>query len=284
MPLGRIKLTRDASLKNYTTIKIGGKAKYLYTAEGIDDLAKIIADVGLDFYLLGRGSNLLVTDSLIEKPVVKLGDNFTYLKEKGSLLEVGASTPLSFLIKYCLENNLSGLENLVGIPATVGGLLAMNAASFGQSISFNLEEVDFMNRQGRVKTLKKEEIIFKYRFSSLQNHIILGARFRLSLKKNLKLRLSEFLKKRLSTQDFDFPSCGCVFKNTPEFSASFLIDSLRLKGLRKGNAQISRRHANFIINLGCAKYNDVDYLIHKIKDQIYKKYSIILEEEIKRWK
>jgi len=284
VPLGKHKPTKDVSLKNYTTIKIGGKAKYFYTAKNIDDLDKIVADIGPDFYLLGKGSNLLIADSLIEVPVVKLGENFAYLKEKGNLLEVGASTPLSFLIKYCLENNLSGVENLVGIPATVGGLLAMNAASFGRSISANLKEVDVMNREGGVKTLEKEEITFKYRFSSLQKYIILGARFRLSLKKGLRGKVSEFLGKRLSMQDFDFPSCGCIFKNTPEFNASFLIDSLRLKGLRKGGAQISLRHANFIVNCGCAKYNDVDYLIQKIKDQIYKKYSIILQEEIKRWK
>ena len=284
MSLGATEPIKDVSLKKYTSIKIGGKAKRLYTAESIDDLDRIVADVGPDFYLLGKGSNLLITDSLIEKPVIKLGKNFTYLKEKGNLLEVGASTPFSFLIKYCLENNLSGVENLVGIPATVGGLLAMNAASFGRSISSNLKEVDVMNREGGVKTLEKREIVFGYRFSSLQKYIILGARFKLSSRKNLRRKVSEFLGKRLSTQDFDFPSCGCVFKNTPEFSASFLIDSSRLRGQRCGDAQISLRHANFIVNCGCAKYNDVDYLIQKIKDQIYKKYSIILQEEIERWK
>ncbi|NQT28592.1 MAG: UDP-N-acetylmuramate dehydrogenase [Candidatus Omnitrophica bacterium] len=284
MPLGRTGLTESVSLKNYTSIKIGGRAKYFYTAESINDLGKIVADIGSDFYLLGKGSNLLIADSLIEKPVVRLGKDFTYLKEKEDLLEVGASTPLSFLVEYCLENNLSGIENLVGIPATVGGLLAMNAASFGRSISSDLKEVDVMNREGEIKTYEKGEITLGYRFSSLQKYIILGARFRLSLKKNLRPKVDEFLGKRLSTQDFDFPSCGCIFKNTPEFSASFLIDSLRLKGMRKGDAQISQRHANFIINCGAAKYNDVDYLIQKIKDQIYKKYSIILQEEIKRWK
>ena len=284
MSLGRTGLTKDVSLKNYTTIKIGGRAKHFYVAENIDDLGRIVADVGPDFYLLGKGSNLLVADSLIERPVVKLGKDFTYLRKKGELLEVGASTPLSFLIKYCLENNLWGLENLVGIPATVGGLLAMNAASFGRSISSSLAEVDVMNRDGEIQTLGKGEITFDYRSSSLEKYIILGAGFNLSLNGDLKQKVSESLGKRLSSQDFDFPSCGCVFKNTPEFSASFLIDSSQLKGVRKGDAQISLRHANFIVNCGCAKYNDVDYLIQKIKDQIHKKYSIILQEEIKRWK
>jgi len=284
VPLARAGLTKNLSLKNYTTIKIGGKAKYFYVAEDINNLGRIVADIGPDFYLLGKGSNLLIADSLVERPVVKLGKDFTYLREKRDLLEVGASTPLSFLIKYCLENNLWGVENLVGIPATVGGLLAMNAASFGQSISSSLAEVDVMNRRGEVKTLEKGEITFDYRSSSLEDYIILGAKFNLSSKGNLKQKVSESLGKRLSSQDFGFPSCGCIFKNTPEFSASFLIDSSGLKGIKKGNAQVSLRHANFIINCSCAKYNDVDYLIQKIKDQIHKKYSIILQEEIKRWK
>lgn len=284
MSLGNRESKKEVDLRNYTSIKIGGRAKYFYTVRNIDDLDKIIGDLGPDFYLLGKGSNLLIEDSLIEKPIIKLGKGFSFIKRGEKYLEVGASTPLSFLMKYCLENNLSGVENLVGIPATIGGLLAINAASFGKSISLNLGEVDVMNREGGIKTLRKREIVFKYRFSSLRKYIILGARFKLAPRKNIKRKLNEFLGKRLSRQDFDFPSCGCIFKNTPEFSASFLIDSCSLKGLEKGGAQISRRHANFIINCGCAKYNDVDYLIRKIKDQIYKKYSIILQEEIKRWK
>lgn len=277
-------LAKEVSLKEYTSIRIGGRAKHFYIAEDAGRLSKILSDIGRDFYLLGNGSNLLIADSSIKKPVVKLGRGFVYLKEKKGLLNVGAATPLSVLMKYCLENNLSGAENLVGIPATIGGLLAMNAASFGRSISSCVEEVKVMDRTGRVKVLKKEEIVFKYRYSSLQDWIILSAGFKLSPDENLKQKAAELLRQRISRQDFDFPSCGCVFKNAPEFNAGSLIDSLRLKGLRRGDAQVSLRHANFIINLGSAEYDDVDYLIGKIKDQIYKKYSIILHEEIQRWK
>ena len=283
MSLERLEPAGDVSLSNYTSIKIGGKAKCFYIAESVDDLSSIISSIGSDFYLLGKGSNLLVADCLIKKPIIKLGRNFTYLREKGNLLEVGASTPLSFLIKYCLENNLSGVENLIGIPATIGGLLAMNAGSFGQSISSSLIEVDLIDQAGNFKTLKRKEITFGYRFSSLQEYIILAARLKLLPGKDLRSKASKSLAKRLNGQDFDFPSCGSVFKNTSELSAGFLIDSLELKGLKKGDAQVSQRHANFIINLGAAQYNDVDYLIQKIKDQINKKYSIILQEEIKRW-
>ena len=277
------KFEKDVDLRNYTSIKIGGRAKYFYTAFGPDCLRKIIENVGSDFYLLGKGSNLLIKDCLIQKPIIKLGDNFNFIKKDGNYLEVGASTPLSFLIKYCLEKGLLGVENLAGIPATVGGLLAVNAASFGRSISAVAEEVTVMSRDGDIKKLKKPEITFEYRSSTLKECIVLEAKFKLFSGKNLKLKIRELLEKRINRQDFNFPSCGCVFKNTPKFSAGFLIDSCRLKGESRGDAQVSPRHANFIINLGLAKHKDVIYLIQKIKDQIYKKYSIILEEEIKRW-
>ncbi len=275
---------KDVDLRNYTSIKIGGSAKYFYTALNLDCLRKIVQDIGSDFYLLGKGSNLLVKDCLIRNPIIKLGDNFSFIKKKGNYLEVGASTPLSSLIKYCLEKDLLGLENLAGIPATVGGLLAMNAASFGRSISAVVEEVTVMSRESDIKKLKSSEISFGYRSSTLEKYIVLEAKFKLFSGKNLKQKVGELLARRLGLQDFDSPNCGCIFKNTPEFSAGFLVDSCHLKGQRCGGAQISPRHANFIINLGSAKYKDVAYLIQKIKDQVYKKHSIILQEEIKRWK
>ena len=270
-------------LKKYTSIKIGGRAEHFFEADTIKDLAIIISDVGEDFYLLGAGSNLLITDTLIKKPVIKLGQNFIFIRQNREFIEAGAATRLSSLIKYCLKNNLGGLENLVGIPAAVGGLVAMNASSSGKAVSSYLEEVDVMDYQGNIKTLRKDEIDFGYRTSSLEGLIILKARFKLLKAENLKQKTADLIKQKIQAQDFEFRSFGCAFKNPKNNSAGKLIDSRGFKGLRKGDAQVSLRHANFIINTGSAKYNDVDYLLKKIKDQIYKKYSIILEEEIKRW-
>ena len=275
---------KNVDLRNYTSIKIGGSGKYFYTAPSLDGLRKIIQDIGPGFYLLGKGSNLLIKNCLIQNPIIKLGDNFNFIRPAGRAnLSVGASTPLSSLIRYCLQKDLWGLENLVGIPATIGGLLAMNAGSFGRSIFLSINKVSVMSREGDIKEFQKSEIAFKYRSSTLQKYIVLEAEFNLSTGKNLKRKVSEFLTKRFNSQDFNFPSCGCIFKNTPKYSAGFLIDSCSFKGQRYGDAQVSSRHANFIINLGSAKYKDVVYLIQKIKDQVYKKYSIILQEEIKRW-
>ncbi|MFH1519087.1 MAG: UDP-N-acetylmuramate dehydrogenase [Candidatus Omnitrophota bacterium] len=280
---GKADLKQDLDLKSRTSIRIGGKAKHFYTVYNPDSLGKLIKDFNSDFYLLGKGSNLLIKDCLIKRPIIHLGNSFSFIKRAGSYLEVGASTPLAYLIGYCLKNYLSGLESLAGIPASLGGLLAMNASSFGRSISTLVSEVKVMGYKGEIKTLKKSEIIFGYRSSSLQNYVILGAKFKLSSEVRIKDKVNELLGQRLCQQDFSFPSCGCIFKNTQESSAGFLIDSCGFKGRKRGQAQVSLRHANFIVNLGSAKYKDVDYLIRKIKDQIYKKYSIILQEEIKRW-
>ncbi len=280
---GKVDLKKGLDLKSRTSIRIGGKAKYFYTVYNPDGLSKLIKDLNSNFYLLGKGSNLLIKDCLIKRPIICLGGGFSFIRREGSYLEVGASTPLSYLIGYCLKNYLSGLESLVGIPASLGGLLAMNASSFGRSISTLVSEVKVMGYKGNIKTLKKSEISFGYRSSSLQNYIILGAKFKLSSEVKIKDKVSELLGQRFNQQEFRFPSCGCIFKNTQEHRAGSLIDSCGFKGQRKGRAQVSLRHANFIVNLDSAKYKDVGYLIRKIKDQIYKKYSIILQEEIKRW-
>ena len=283
MSLKKIEPEHRVSLKDYTSIKIGGDAKHFYEANGLDDLKNASKEFNGSFYLLGKGSNLLIKDTLIEKPVLKLGSEFSFINESRGCLEVGASTPLSSLLQYCLKNNLSGLENLVGIPATIGGLLAMNASSFGTEISACLKDVEVMDKNGEISVLQKDEIDFGYRYCSLQDSIILKARINVVEAKGLRLKMASLFAKRLSTQDFKFPSCGCIFKNPADASVGTLIESCNFKGLKQGNAQVSLQHANFIVNLGGAKYSDVEYLITKIKDQIYKKYSIILEEEIKRW-
>ncbi len=283
MSLKRLEPAFNVDLRRLTAIKIGGRAKHLFIAHDPDDLGEIVNNVGPAFHILGKGSNILAKDGLLQTPVIKLGAGFSYLKESGVGIDVGASTPLSHLIGYCLKNNLGGLENLAGIPATVGGLLIMNASSFGSNIGFCLKEVRVMDKKGSLQTLPRDKIIFGYRHSSLKDYIVLGAQFFLSPGAAVKEKVNYYLKRRIQTQDFTLPSCGCVFKNPANFSSGFLIDSCGFKGVRKGGAAVSLRHANFMVNLGYAAYSDVDFLIAKIKDRVYKNYSIILEEEIERW-
>ena len=283
MSLNKTEVDRFVELKNHTTIKIGRKAKYFFVVNSLSDLRKVLFKFSSFWYLLGNGSNLLVNDSVIERAVVKLGQKFNYIKRKDTFLEVGAATSLASVVNYCLRYNLSGLENLVGIPATIGGLLAVNASAYGRDISSDLVEVCLADTKGNIQKLKKEDLIFGYRSSSLEGKTILWARFSLSESKNLRQQLMRLFQHRLTSQDFNYPSCGCIFKNPSLKPAGLLIDSCGLKGFQKGDAQISFKHANFILNRGRARYRDVDYLITKIKSEVYKKYSIILEEEVKRW-
>ncbi|MBU1112467.1 MAG: UDP-N-acetylmuramate dehydrogenase [Candidatus Omnitrophica bacterium] len=283
MSLKKIELETNIELKACTTIKIGGKAKFFFLVNNPEELSEVLSEFGSAGYILGRGSNLLVSDSVIEKPVIKLGQGFDYVQNKDGRLVVGAATTLSSLIKYCVKYNLGGLENLAGIPATVGGLVAINASSYGRQISSLIGEIGLSDRWGNIQVLKRKDLVFGYRSSSIGERIVLWASLILPESSEMKESLRGFLAKRLQSQDFSYPSCGCIFKNPEKNSAGFLIDSCSLKGLSKGGARVSSKHANFIVNIGAAKYSEVDYLIKKIKDVVYKKHSIILEEEIIRW-
>ena len=284
MSLKKIELRHNVELSSYTALRIGGKAKYFFIVDNVDDLRLVLNDIGPEFYLLGAGSNLLVKDNLIKKPVIKLGEGFKFIEKRSGYFSIGSSTKLSFLIKYCIENGLGGLQQLTGIPAEIGGLLSMNASSFGKEISACLKSVAALDRKGNFKVLSKDEVSFGYRVSSLRELIVLSGDFIFNKEKNVKEQFGKFLKKKISSQDFSFPSCGCVFKNPGDgFSAGALIDSCGFKGFVKGAAAVSEKHANFILNFGGANYQDVDYLINKIKETVYKSKGLLLEEEIIRW-
>ncbi|MCM8786734.1 MAG: UDP-N-acetylmuramate dehydrogenase [Candidatus Omnitrophica bacterium] len=283
MNLKEVELKQKVNLKNYTTIKIGGEANNFFIVRSVEGIKSILEIFDKCFYILGKGSNILIKDTFIKKPIIKLGYDFDYIRKTDNSFEVGAATSLSKLLHFCIKNSLSGLENLAGIPATVGGLISMNASAFGKDVSSCLEAVEIIDEYKNLKKIKKSDIFFTYRSCSLKDSIILRAWFNFSNIENLKDKIKYFLKKRYLTQDFSFPSCGCIFKNPPNYNAGFLIESCGLKGFRKNDAQISLKHANFIVNLGKAKYKDVDYLIKIAKEKVYKKFGIILEEEIIRW-
>lgn len=283
MSLKNIELCKEAELARYTTLRVGGAAKYFFTVNTLDELKDVVRDCGSSFYLLGRGSNLLVSDSGIQKPVVRLGEEFSYINQTDCYLEVGAATPFSVFLGYCLKQKLAGFSPLAGIPATIGGMLCMNASSFGTSIADLLYEVYAMDYSGTVTTLPRSLLRLGYRCSSLSEYVVIGGRFIVLHDNNIRQTINSFLKKRLSRQDFTAPSCGCIFKNPPVETAARLIEACGLKGHTRGGAQFSRRHANFIINTGGASYNDIDYLIRMAQFQVFKKFNICLQEEIKRW-
>lgn len=284
-----LKIRANQPLKDKTTFKIGGNA--LFFSEPVDlaqlrMLLKAAKKNKLRVFILGAGSNLLVSDKGVKGLVIKL--NSTFFKQisfDGKCIEAGSATLIGGLVQYSLDRSLQGLEFLVGIPGTLGGALAMNAGCWGFDIGGAVKEVKVMDYSGRVKTLKRRQIKFDYRKSSLSKYVILGAT--LKVKKGdaakIKKNISMYISKRRANQGLTKPNAGCIFRNPKINGAGMLIDLCGLKGKKIGAASISDRHANFIVNEGHASARDVLRLMRIIKKQVREKFKINLQPEIKIW-
>jgi len=274
-----------ADLSEYTTLKIGPVIADFYVVNNEKELRSFISRFGDRFYLLGGGSNLLVCDSGLSRPVLKLGPGFSFCKATGSndSVEIGAGTELRDFLKFCIEHGLSGIESHCGIPASMGGLIRMNASCYGNQISDYVQRVEVFDVNQGLLSLSREEIDFGYRNSSLADKVILKINLKLKQSTTVKNSLKDFIVKRKASQELASANCGCIFKNPASSSAGYLLDSCDLKGINRNGAMISLKHANFIVNTGKASYNDVDYLIKLMKDSVYKRYDTILQEEIQRW-
>ncbi len=282
----KINLKRAVRLKGYTTFKIGGPADYLAWPKDRDELKILIKAAKrykIPILVIGAGSNILADDKRVPALVVSLSRPcFKKLCVKNSSLYAGSSVMLSQLINISQKYGLSGLENLAGIPGTVGGVLLMNAGAWGRDIGNVTEEVEVMDSSGRIKFLKKSAIKFAYRKSGLRKYIILGARFNLTRASpgEIKDKIRLYIKRRRDTQDLTRPSAGCIFKNPAGENAGKLIDGCGLKERRIGGAIVSAKHANFILNAGNAKARDVLELMDLIKKEVRKKFGIDLKTEI----
>jgi UDP-N-acetylmuramate dehydrogenase len=284
---GRVKT--EVLLSRYTTFKIGGKADFLIEPFDLEDLKKILKkskENKLKVFIMGQGSNLLVRDEGINGVVVRLNsDYFKKIKILDDCIWASSGLNLSKILQFCIKNGLSGLEFLAGIPGTLGGALAMNAGTKEASIGERVKEVKVMDYNGNVKRLNCDDIKFGYRDSSLKRFIILEALLKLERKskKDILNKIKHFQKYRRLTQELLYPSAGCIFKNPSGFSAGELIDACGLKGKSIGGAEVSLKHANFIINRNHASAKDVLELIDYIQDKVKKKFNIDLELEIEVW-
>jgi len=280
-------------LKRHTTFKIGGPADMWVEPRDTKELKKVLRfakEHGIPLAVIGGGSNLLVKDTGIEGIALHLGAPFfKKASVRGNVVTVSAGHSISSLVRLCCNEALSGMESLVGIPGTVGGALYMNAGGSSNPIFKNIGEFVFsvkvMDYDGNIKTLKKDRIEFGYRKSSLSSCIILQVVFKLEKadRSVLSSSCSKFLTMKRQKQALDVPSAGCIFKNPSgfQFTCGQMIEMLGLKGKKLGGAEISEKHANFIVNRGKASAEDVTKLINFIKDKVKKNYNIDLELEIK---
>ena len=284
-------LRRNVPLADYTTLKIGGPAQYFFAAKTKQDLVKAIKTakkIKLPFFILGGGSNLLIADEGYNGLIIKIQNAKFKMQNENSRFKIicEAGTPLPLLASKVVKNNLSGLEWSVGIPGTIGGAIYGNAGAFGGSMAEVVKSVEVFDiKDLRFKTYDSRDCKFGYRdsiFKKNKNLIILSAILELKRddKREIENKVKRNLERRKKSQPLGFPTAGSVFKNPSGVSAGELIEKCGLKGKRIGNAQISKKHANFIVNLGNARAKEVISLINLIKRQIKNKHKITLKEEI----
>jgi len=280
----RIPYKKYEPLAKYTTLRIGGQAEYILfpDEESLLELLEAIKDRGLVCYVIGGGSNLLISDRGF-KGVMLNTKRMNKIAFEGNKIRVSSGVMLQWVLAFTAMRNLSGMEGLAGIPGTVGGAIKGNAGSFGYEIKDCLEEVEVITDTLKIKTLKKHDIDFKYRSSGLPDSwIIKSASF--SLKENSEQsfnKIKEFLQKKRQTQPLREKSAGCVFKNPEGQPAGYLIDKAGLKGLTVGDIMVSPVHANYFINLGNGKADDFLKLMDIVREKVYRLFSVELEPEIK---
>ena len=282
---GSIKgLKKNESLAKHTTLGIGGPADWFCEIKTIPQLIKVVKFCrrqNIPLLILGDGSNLLVSDKGIRGMVMKVQSAKRKAQSEKIIAEAG--TPLKKLVQLALENSLSGLEFAVGIPGTIGGAVVGNAGTADKWIGDMIEEVEVLDQNGEIKKLSGADCQFGYRGSRFQKTKEIVLRVVLKLKKDsqekIKQRMAEIIAKR--TNQPKEKSAGSIFKNPKEKPAGWLIEKCGLKGKRISDAQISPKHANFIVNLGQANCEDVLKLISLVKGKVKRKFGIILDEEIK---
>lgn len=274
-------MKKNIPLKNKNTFKIGGKAKYYATPSSKEELLKVLEFTkkeNLPYFILGKGSNLLISDKGFPGVVIEL--NFKEIIANKDVLKVGAGVSLNEFILKAKELNLGGVEWAIGIPGTIGGALYGNAGVPNHTISSIVKEVEVL-KNNQFQVLKNKDCHFSYRnsiFKQKNDFIILSGTFELKGSFNQDL-IKEFLKKRKIIKGH---SIGSIFKNGENYFAGKLIDDCGLKGKRIGDAIVSDINANWIINLGNATSEDVEALILIIKKEVKKRFNIDLKEEIKR--
>lgn len=286
------KIEEDISLKKYTTYKVGGRAKYVVypkTVEKLVLLMRILNQYNMNYKIIGNGSNLLFSDKDFRGVLVKLSD-IDNIEINGNRIRVGAGYSLMKLSRMAMKNSLTGLEFAAGIPGTVGGAVFMNAGAYKSDMGYIVRSIKVLTPDYRIIELENKELNFHYRTSFLKTHpkyICLEAIIKLDYgnKQAIEKLMKNRLKRRLESQPLNYPSAGSVFRNPPNMFAGELIEKLGLKGMKHGGAMISDKHANFIVNSGNAKSEDIKYLIDYAKEKVLEKYNVemIVEQEFVNW-
>ncbi len=282
-----LKVENSKKLEEYTSLEVGGPADIFLTPKNIDAVKKmmpLVVDSKLPYFILGRGSNLIISDKGYRGIIIYTGELKDY-KVHANILEAESGIELKELSEIALSESLSGLEFASGIPGSLGGALYMNAGAYGGEMKDVIKTAFFVNKKGEVIEKSQEELELDYRTSILQQRDLdlITVKVILSLeksdKKTIKAEMDELHERRWDKQPMDLPSAGSIFKRPPGHYTGALIEKAEMKGYQIGGAQVSTKHAGFIVNKGDATADDIVQLIEKIKEEVYKISGVQLEVE-----
>lgn len=284
--LGRVLL--DEPMSNHTSFKIGGPADILVMPGTVDEISssiKLCKENELEYYIMGNGSNLLVSDKGIRGVVIKISELLDKVVIEDTKIIAQAGVLLSVVSKGALKHSLTGLEFASGIPGSLGGAVAMNAGAYGGEMKDVVSRVKCIDVEGNVVEFSSAQMNFGYRQSVVQDKNMVVVEAEMLLQKGdyeeIKQYMNEMTEKRTSKQPLNLPSAGSTFRRPEGYFAGKLIEDSGLRGLRLGDAQVSEKHSGFIVNIGKATFDDVTNLIKVVQKTVRDKFNVSLETEVK---
>lgn len=274
-------------MSRHTSFKIGGPADLMAMPKDEKELKLLLekaATNNVPLTLIGNGSNLLVRDGGIRGIVVKLGNMLNKIVVEGNSITFGSGVSLAIASKKAAELSLTGMEFAVGIPGSIGGAVYMNAGAYDGEMANVVSSIEVMDKAGNMKNLTAAELNFGYRKTALQNSGLIVTSVTVTLQEGVKeeilAKMEDFSGRRISKQPLELPSAGSMFKRPPGYFAGTLIDQTGLKGYSVGGAQISEKHAGFVVNKGQATAADVIQLIKDVQDKVYAAHGVMLQPEV----
>ena len=266
---------KDEPMKSHTTFRVGGPADYFVTPQTAEEVAKVIeacTQEKVPYYIVGNGSNLLVSDKGYEGVIIQIYKQMNQVKVEGAQIHAQAGALLSMIAKRALDAELTGFEFAAGIPGTLGGACVMNAGAYGGEMKDVLKSVTVLTDKGEVKTLAKKGYIVLEAVLELQK----------GEKEKIQAVMDDLKERRVTKQPLEYPSAGSTFKRPEGYFAGKLIQDAGLRGFQVGGAQVSEKHCGFVINKDQATASDVMNLMNQVSDKVYEEFGVRLQPEVKR--
>lgn len=287
--IGKDSILVDEPMSRHTTFRVGGPADFFVTPkakEEVRDVIRICKEAGMPYYIIGNGSNLLVSDAGYRGVVVQIYKEMNEVKVEGDLVKAQAGALLSGIAAKALGAELSGFEFASGIPGTIGGACVMNAGAYGGEMKDVLESVTVLTGEGKIIELGRNELELGYRTSVIakKGYIVLGAVLKLERGDGEKIKtyMDELKEKRVTKQPLEYPSAGSTFKRPEGYFAGKLIEDAGLRGFQVGGAQVSEKHCGFVINRNHATAADIMELMRQVQIRVKENSGVDLEPEVKR--